>query len=182
MPKHKLSQLDQLMRKVSMEPPSGGGIWLGVLDTCGYARVRSKGKLQSAHRMSYEICIGKIPEGLELDHKCRVRCCINPRHLEPVTHPENMRRGISNSLPGRLAALRTRSVATHCKKGHRWSEENTYTYRYPSGRVARLCRACHRFRGKEYKKKIKHMASPPSASEPCSTSDRANSNWSNTVQ
>lgn len=45
-----------------------------------------------AHRVAYELWVGPIPEGMELDHRCKVRACINPAHLEPVTHAENMRR------------------------------------------------------------------------------------------
>ena len=83
-----------------------------------------------AHRLVYKLIVGDIPEGLELDHLCRNRPCVNPGHLEPVTHAENVRRG---------AALRT-----HCKQGHEFTAENTY--RMPRGpRVgARHCRACNR--------------------------------------
>lgn len=52
-----------------------------------------RGRMVSAHILAYERAIGTVPEGLELDHLCRVRLCVNPDHLEPVTHAENIRRG-----------------------------------------------------------------------------------------
>jgi len=81
-----------------------------------------------AHRVSYELHVGPVPDGLHLDHLCRVSRCVNPAHLEPVTLRENLLRG----------ALARRQ--DHCPHGHPWDEANTYTYR--SG--ARYCRTCNR--------------------------------------
>jgi hypothetical protein len=78
----------------------------------------------SIHRYIYELFSGPIPVGLVLDHLCRVRHCVNPEHLEPVTIAENVRRG----LKGRMV--------THCPKGHEYTPENTYTYN------RRECRRC----------------------------------------
>jgi endogenous inhibitor of DNA gyrase (YacG/DUF329 family) len=64
----------------------------------GYGRLKIDGKMSEAHRASYEYHVGKIPEGLVLDHLCRNRSCINPAHLEPVTTAENIRRGEQGSL------------------------------------------------------------------------------------
>lgn len=83
-----------------------------------------------AHRVSYEMLVGPIPEGLHLDHLCRNRACVNPGHLEPVSHRENMRRG--NGWPGRNAKK------THCPQGHPYSEENVWLEK-GGGRHCRTC-------------------------------------------
>lgn len=66
--------------------------WRGGCDDKGYGKIRSNGKMRKVHVVMWELFVGLVPEGLELDHLCRVRRCCNPRHLEPVTHAENMRR------------------------------------------------------------------------------------------
>lgn len=88
----------------------------------------------AAHRLAYEELRGPIPSGLELDHKCRVRGCVNPWHLEPVTTAENIRRGI-----GRPAENARKAV---CLRGHPLSGDNLY--RSPSGLGGRRCRSCRR--------------------------------------
>lgn len=113
--------------------PNGCCLWTGPVDTHGYGR---HGK-PVAHRVIYELIVGPIPDGLELDHLCRVPRCVNPHHLEPVTHAENVRRGMAGSVNG--ARLRAK---THCKRGHQFTSENTYVY--PNGE--RECRTCARMR------------------------------------
>lgn len=114
------------------EPNSGCWLWLGAINHDGYGRLRIDGHSWFVHRLAYEILVGPIPKGLELDHKCRVRCCANPGHLEPVTHHENIMRGEGE------AARHARK--THCKHGHRFTPENTYVD--PKG--YRICRQCRR--------------------------------------
>ena len=96
-----------------------------------------------AHRVAYELQVGPIPVGLQLDHLCRVRSCVNPAHLEPVTSAENTRRGL-------------RAMKTHCPQGHPYAGENLLIR--PTGQ--RRCRTCH-LAGKRagYLKRIKKAES-----------------------
>ena len=112
-------------------------LWTGKLNRNGYGRVmRSDTKRMGvAHRVVvYEALRGKIPEGLQLDHLCRVRHCVNPVHLEPVTQRENLLRG--DTLTAKAAA------ATHCPAGHAYQGANLYL----SPKGDRRCRECHRLR------------------------------------
>lgn len=87
---------ERVMARVRVDETSGCWIFTGAISTSGYGRVglgaRSEG-LAQAHRVTYEHLVGPIPEGLDIDHLCRVRACVNPAHLEPVTRRENCRRG-----------------------------------------------------------------------------------------
>ena len=88
----------RLLNKISPEPNSGCWLWLGAVTENGYGSIRFKKKITPAHRVSYTLFKGEIPAGFELDHLCRVRCCINPDHLEPVLHKVNVHRGKSAKL------------------------------------------------------------------------------------
>lgn len=114
--------------------PRLGPCWLWTAYTCpeGYGRfVARDAVLPStlAHRIAWTWANGPVPEGLELDHLCRVRGCVNPAHLEPVTGQENVRR-----------QARWQAPPTECHRGHPYDEANTVTY--TNGR--RACRACRR--------------------------------------
>lgn len=124
--------------------------WVGHVNAYGYGNfIWQGGRL--AHRFAYELVIGPIPDGLDLDHTCHssARCdspgnscphrrCVNPAHLEPVTFQENARR----SQPGRRPKMAgVKNLAkTHCPKRHEYTAENTYVDR----RGCRNCKACRR--------------------------------------
>lgn len=107
------------MDRIQFEPMSGCWLWDGSTDSKGYGQFRDpiSNKNLRAHRVSYEINKGVIPIGLELDHLCRNRCCVNPDHLEPVTHRINNLRGNSVSA--------NNSKKTNCPNGHAYDLANT---------------------------------------------------------
>lgn len=119
--------------------------WLyarGGLNSDGYATLAHKGKTYLLHRVMYENFVGKIPPGLVVDHLCRVRRCINPSHLEPVTNKENVLRGEG------LTALNARR--THCIRGHEFDPTNTRT-----NKGKRYCRTCDYGHMRKYRERIK---------------------------
>jgi hypothetical protein len=97
-----------------------------------------------AHRVAYLALVGPIPEGKELDHRCRNRACVRPECLELVTHAENVRRGLAG------ATCRARGLAkTHCPAKHPYSGPNLYVT--PTGE--RVCRECKRIQMREFKRR-----------------------------
>ncbi len=112
-------------------------LWTGMLDRNGYGYFNPMDgrNNQLVHRWSYETSIGPIAEGLTLDHLCRVRNCVRPSHLDPVTLAENVSRGTSPSTVTARSGV--------CQRGHAFTPENTYVV--PST-GARTCRACGRWR------------------------------------
>lgn len=108
-------------------------LWKKSKDSCGYGQFYLNGKVRRSHRISYELYKGEIPQGLQLDHLCRVRHCCNPEHLEVVTNQENSVRGLGGYH---------NKIKTHCPRGHEYSGNNLRVYRN-----YRHCRTC----AKEYK-------------------------------
>ncbi len=134
----KISPENRFDQKVDRSPGHGPWgnchLWTGTLNDAGYGILGINGKGKRAHILAYESAHGPVPNGLELDHLCRVRRCVNPEHLEAVTHQVNLQRGIAGILG------RERNIAkTHCPYGHPYSEANTYFHN--NARHCRTCRA-----------------------------------------
>ena len=106
--------------------------WIGCKNDGGYGTFHKRNapfKTQKAHRISYQLLVGPIPYGLSMDHLCRNRWCVNPNHLEPVTHKINVARGLGNGSK------------THCPRGHAYDEKNTRK-RIKRGYWYRSCKKC----------------------------------------
>jgi hypothetical protein len=116
-------------------------IWQGAPKQEGYGDFYYRGKHEYAHRLSYQWSVKPIPDGLHIDHLCRVRICVNPAHLEPVTVLENLMRGVGP----RLTVERGRALKK-CKNGHEFTEDNTYWSQRANGRWRRHCKQCMRDR------------------------------------
>lgn len=123
---------EAIAAKVKVEA-AGCWVWTGLLSSSGYGRLYDPELRRTvpAHRASYEAHVGPIPPGLQLDHLCRVRACVNPSHLEPVTQTENVLRGEGPTA--------RRARADECVNGHPLAGDNLYVH--PT-RGHRLCRAC----------------------------------------
>lgn len=119
--------LDRLIERIEFTPTCWN--WKGAKTRAGYGVSRIGQKNWFMHRFAYYLSTLELPS--ELDHLCRNTVCMNPEHLEPVTHRENLLRGIG-------VAARNAKV-THCPRGHEYTPENTY--RRPN-RISRVCREC----------------------------------------
>lgn len=116
-------------------------LWAGSISQKGYGTLRVDGKNKLAHRVLYEAWVAPIPEGLEPDHLCEVKACINPDHIEPVTHQENIRRGMA------------KKTQTHCKNGHLFKPETTWVTINKYGTKQRTCWICNKARMRNYSKR-----------------------------
>ena len=121
------------------EPNTGCWLWERGCTSAGYGVIRIDGQNHYAHRLIYQLLVGPIPDGKEIDHKCGLRGCINPAHLEAVTHHENVKRG----------GAKTRARRPFCGRGHSFEDENAY--QRPNGQ--RVCRTCMSLRAQRYNEK-----------------------------
>lgn len=134
---------ERLSRHYRVDSATGCWVWTGTRNHKGYGYISTqRGKSpKGAHIVAYETAYGPVPDGMEIDHLCRNRACVNPAHLEAVTHHANLLRG--DTLAGRKARQ------THCKHGHPFTPENTIRDR--DG--CRRCRECERLKNAQRNQK-----------------------------
>lgn len=128
-------------RKIAPCPLTGCWLWTGARLASGYGSVGvigSGAKSNLTHRYVYTELVGPIPPGLHIDHRCRVRNCVNPAHLEAVTQQENNRR----------AGAARSAATTHCRRGHEYTPATTIVRRR-RGITVRWCRTCSNTRVRE---------------------------------
>ena len=139
-----MTRLERLLAKIDKRP-NGCWEWTASKNRDGYGKFSmGGGGWVGAHRAAYLLLVGPIPDGMELDHLCRSRSCVNPDHLEPVPHVENVRRGEL----GATTAARQRAK-THCPRGHEYTPENTR-----HARTGRDCKSCARIRNAERTRRV----------------------------
>lgn len=127
--------------KWTLDPETGCHVWTAALDNHGYGMIyhgRHTGP-RRAYRVAFELAGLDIPSGMEVDHLCRNRRCVNIDHLEPVTAAVNILRGAS--------PIAENARKTHCPYGHEYTEANTYV----NGKGSRVCRACTNRRQRAYR-------------------------------
>lgn len=138
-------------RRAKIKPqPDGCWLWVASQRPDGYGQIWIRfapgphgRRLESAHRAVFEELVGPIPAGLVIDHLCRVRLCVNPDHLEPVTQRENLIRG--EGFAAKNAAK------THCNSGHLLAGENLVVVTDGDGNRRRKCRQCRKDRSREWR-------------------------------
>lgn len=140
MPKRRTSIFESWRQRVEIpDDPNACWEWRGHIMWAGYGTFNpGEGQSFRAHRWAYEHFIGPIPKGMHIDHLCRNRKCVNPKHMEPVTNWENTLRG--NNFVGAYVKR------THCKNGHELAGANVRLHPVRG----RVCRRCVRERGAEY--------------------------------
>lgn len=121
----------------------GCWMWRGGRKATGYGSLTWNGDTKSAHQWAWLVANGLVPEGLELDHLCRVKLCVNPAHLDAVTPAENARRAAPYKARGKA---NNNGAKTHCLHGHPYEGANLYV---SGGR--RYCRTCKRERMARYR-------------------------------
>lgn len=128
---------ERLFTRLIIDPDTGCLLWTGGRNHKGYGYIGVNGRHARVHRLMYELFVGPIPDGMQLDHLCRVRHCASPSHLEAVTCRENVLRGDSGFSKGGKGR---NSGKTHCDSGHEFTEANTYINPGSGSRTCRICR------------------------------------------
>lgn len=141
MPARTMTTKQRFLSKVTLPNDAGCMLWLAANAGGGYGRFYDGQRDVYAHRFAYELWVGPIPDGLQLDHLCRTRLCVAPDHLEPVTARENNRRGVG---PAALCAAKT-----HCAEGHPLAGANLRQADARRGR--RRCATCDRNYQRRYR-------------------------------
>lgn len=124
----------RLQRNIQPEPNSGCWLWTASTNQKGYGRTELTGRSMLAHRAVWISLVGPIPAGMQLDHRCRVRCCVNPDHLRVVTPREN------TNAPGSLHLGLLARNQKSCKRGHPLDGTNLYIRKSEGHRGCRVCR------------------------------------------
>lgn len=138
-------KMEKLLNKIEKTPTCWN--WLGTIrESNGYGRVEFQGRTQTAHRVIYELMIGEIPNGLELDHLCRNKRCVNPAHLEPVTKLENIKR-----------SQEFRKLKSVCKNGHLYDKSNISIIHRNDGTKDRICKKCRNEGAKRFRRNRKSL-------------------------
>jgi hypothetical protein len=132
------SLVDRFWEQIT-EGPAGCWLWTGDKTDDGYGRFSVNPVFIGAHRWAYQLMRADIPDGLDLDHLCRVTSCVNPWHLDPVTRAENVRRALARQV---------------CDRGHSMADAIERTRH---GRIARECRQCSRDRKREYARRVRQV-------------------------
>lgn len=133
---HPRNGMAYILSNIEIVSESGCWIWMRhISGSTGYAQARvrligTRWELDNVHRYSYELLHGPIPDGMHVDHICKVRCCVNPSHLRLLTPRQNVLVGVGPSA--------LNSAKTHCPKGHEYNERNTYMSKVGK----RHCRPC----------------------------------------
>jgi len=147
--------IERFLSKIELSP-TGCWIWTGWLKHNGYGMfdvpIAGGGRVkQQAHRISYELFVGPLIEGLTIDHvkeMCSSRACVNPFHLRQITRGDNVRAG--DTLAARNLAK------THCVNGHEFTPENTY---HPPKRPrSRYCNICRKAASERRQEKLRAMS------------------------
>ena len=133
--KNRKNTVDDFKARLVKSPDSDCILYIGTLGYNGYGTFAYDSRFYHAHRFAWEMEMGPIPDGMQIDHLCRVRNCCNVKHLEVVTPRENTLRG---DTPAARNARKT-----HCKRGHEFTPENTRISKH-GHRFERICRACAR--------------------------------------
>lgn len=127
---------ERFWNKVQPCPMSGCWLFVGATTGVGYGSIKIGDRIRNAHRVAYEVLVGTVADGLQIDHRCRTRCCVNPAHLEAVTNRENSIRGAAPSV-----VLFRENV---CAAGHDMGQTAV-----PKPGGGRQCRVCHCARRRE---------------------------------
>jgi hypothetical protein len=148
----------RLQTRVDIDPRTNCVNWTGALRS-GYAALNVNGHLYSGHRI-IAVMFGLMPADspLYIDHTCMNKRCINPQHLEPVTHAENNKRAWERGEYQTTGFGLVNKKKTHCPRGHEYTPENTYTGPNAATRSCRTCRTAQKHADYLRKKAARQVA------------------------